>query len=178
VDSIVRTIYPATRIARSLRGAKMGRAYKDTGDAGEKFVAERVPCPNCAKQLQTLPASYPLFDIQCGSCLFRCQVKTTRTKLHTQIRGAGLRIMQAAQKLGSPISPIISVSNWGNDDSPSMVRFFPFIPRTHLEEHRPFKNTDPDHPRHDYRMFNYVRMDKLPSFVLDPEAKWVPAREK
>jgi hypothetical protein len=157
----------------------MGREYKETGDAGETFVAENVPCPNCGKQLLLLPASYPLFDIQCGSCLFRCQVKTTRTKLHTQIRGAGQRIMETAQRLGSPIPPIISVSNWGNDDnSPPMVRFFPFIPRTHLKEHRPFKNSDPDdprYPRRNYRMFNYVRMDKLPSFVLDPGGKWVPA---
>lgn len=142
---------------------------KETGDRGELFVEAHVPCPNCGKRLQRLPPNYPLFDVQCMSCLFRAQVKAATSKPTATIRGAGYNIMEAVLKTGGTVPPLINVSWWkASGAEHSAVRFFPFIPRTHLKS-RPLK------ARPGYRMFNYVRMSEIPHFTLKGGDTWGPA---
>jgi hypothetical protein len=143
---------------------------KATGDEGERYVAANVPCPNCSKPLQQLPASFPLYDVQCSSCLFRAQVKTPRSKPRGRIRGAGWRIMEHALKTGQPVPPLIVNFVWqaGGGKQHREVRFYPLIPRRHLERYK----LGPTHSHPNYPMFNYIGLDRLPCFVLAADKTW------
>ncbi len=143
---------------------------KTTGDIGEKFVASNAPCPACGKALVALPEGYPLFDLQCSACTFRCQVKATVKQRQNAIPGGGWSILNAVLKTGQHVPPLIYVSRVGEAHSGSpVVRFFPFIPRNHLKKVQPF----PDgHKRADYLQFRYTRMNRVPSFILNEKNKW------
>lgn len=139
--------------------------HKLTGDAGEQFVVERVRCPNCNHALQLLPASYPLFDVQCTACLFRAQVKSPGHKPTSRIRGAGWSILSGALRTGAPVPPLIANFQWNEGGSVHReVRFYPFVPRAHLKPRA--LSTNPEHPRAHYQMFDYVGLDALPYFPL------------
>jgi hypothetical protein len=145
-----------------------------TGDAGEEFVASSVPCPYCDRKLELLPKNYPLFDVQCSSCLFRAQVKTSKTPISGTIPGGGLKMKESARRLGILSPPIISVSNMkANKADERLVQFFPFIPESHTKKKPPLKDPKREHLK--YRMFDYVRMNELPRFVLDAKKRWRPA---
>lgn len=150
----------------------MARGHKKIiGDLGEEFVASRAPCPACGKSLTALPEGYPLFDLQCSACTFRCQVKATGKKPQNRIPGAGWAIFNAALRAGQQVPPLIYVANVGSTDgTPPSVRFFPFIPRSHLEKRQPFAD---GHKRATYLQFTYTKMDRLPSFVLNAKNQWV-----
>jgi hypothetical protein len=142
-------------------------SHKRTGDAGEAFVVANVGCPNCGKDLQRLPESYPLYDVQCSACLFRAQVKspTSKPKPGTRIRGAGWSILSAALKAGGTVPPMIANYHWEEQGKLHReVRFYPFIERANIKR-RPLSR-NPDHPRAAYQMFDYVGVSALPHFVL------------
>ena len=42
------------------------------------------------------------------------------------------------------------------------IRFYPFVPKSHLKKY----TLSPEARRANYRMFNYVNMDKLPYVTL------------
>ena len=129
------------------------------------FVCEHVACPNCSRKLGLLPESYPLFDVQCEACLFRAQVKTSSRKPGKTIRGAGWSIMEATLKAGGSVPPLLAVYAWESEGQDRRtVRFYPFVPSSHLEDRQLSK--DPAHPRANYRMFEYRRMNELPYFPL------------
>ena len=152
-------------------GERMPRArYKLAGESGEQFVVERIPCPHCGGRLQQLPQSYPLFDVQCTSCLFRARVKSPGHKPGSRVRGAGWKILSGALRTGTPVPPLIV--NFQLKESGTVrreVRFYPFIPRKNLR-HRALSR-DPEHPRAQYRMFDYVGLDDLPSLLLLEEGR-------
>ncbi len=136
---------------------------KSEGLKGEIEVLELVSCPNCGKKLMRLPESYPLFDVQCTGCSFRAQVKTNNSKPKNEIFGAGWEIMDKVTKSGFIIPPIIANFKWkenGNDKQ--TILFYPFVPKTHLKK----RQLSPQARRANYKMFNYIEMNKLPRFVL------------
>lgn len=132
---------------------------KQLGDLGEQDVVDLVPCPNCGKKLMTLPPNYPLYDVQCTGCSFRAQIKTNLCKPKKEIFGAGWDIIEKVLKAGFQIPPLIANFKW---DSGHEIRFYPFIPKTNLKRRQLSSNAR----RANYKMFNYVGLDKLPYFVL------------
>lgn len=52
-------------------------SYKTYGTEGEKEVISLIKCPNCGKELMSLPESYPLCDVLCTACHFRAQIKSS-----------------------------------------------------------------------------------------------------
>jgi len=136
---------------------------KQAGDSGEQEVVKLVPCPNCGKKLMLLPASYPLYDVQCTGCNFRAQVKTNSTKPKAEIFGAGWDIIDKVMKAGFVIPPLFANFKWkdktGNHQE---IRFYPFVPKMHLRK----RQLSPTARRANYKMFNYIGIDKLPHFVL------------
>lgn len=136
---------------------------KLSGADGENEICARVPCPNCGKQLMTLPESYPLYDVQCSGCMFRAQVKTNLSKPKKEIFGAGWDIMDKVLKVGYSVPPLIVNFKWTeNSISKQEILFYPFIPKFHLK-HRQLSDTA---RRASYKMFNYIGLDQLPHFVL------------
>jgi hypothetical protein len=91
------------RIAGLTISSALTPVTKATGDEGERFIAEHIPCPNCSKALILLPPSYPPFDVQCSGCFFRAQVKTSQRRPGGRIRGAGWKIMQHVLKAGQMV---------------------------------------------------------------------------
>lgn len=147
---------------------------KTIGDAGERYVQENVPCPNCGKALQGLPESYPLYDVQCTSCLFRAQVKAPGRRPASRIRGAGWSILSGALRTGATVPPLIAAYSWVEAGEPrSEVRFYPFIPKDRLRPRALSKR--PDHPRASYKMFDYERLHDLPHFTLEG-SHWRPGQ--
>jgi DNA-directed RNA polymerase subunit RPC12/RpoP len=132
---------------------------KKAGDSGEKLVCELVPCPNCGTKLILLPENNPLYDVQCSRCTFRAQVKTIQSKPTSKIRGAGWEIIEKVHKSGFLLPPLIAFFVW---DENQEVRFYPFIPKKNLKH----RKLSPVAQRANYKMFNYVGLDKLPYFVL------------
>ena len=132
---------------------------KETGDLGEKEVVELVPCPNCGKELMTLPKNYPLVDVQCTGCIFRAQVKTINSSPKSILFGAGWDIMSKVLKSGYIIPPTFFNFKW---DIHQQIRFYPFIPRKNLENYQLSEKAR----RANYKMFRYVGMDKLPYFIV------------
>ena len=136
---------------------------KQSGDAGEIDVCEKVFCPNCGKKLMLLPPNYPLFDIQCTGCSFRAQVKTNQSRPKKEIFGAGWDIMEKVLKSGYTVPPLIANFIWKEKDHDKQeIRFYPFIPKDNLKK----KILSPEARRANYKMFNYIGLDKLPYFKL------------
>jgi DNA-directed RNA polymerase subunit RPC12/RpoP len=136
---------------------------KENGDLGEKEVCELVKCPNCGKRLILLPKSYPLYDVQCEGCNFRAQIKSSNHKPSGMVRGAGWDIIEKVLKAG--ILPPVLILNFKWDEKGrkhQKIIFYPFVPKDHLKKYT-LSNTA---VRANYRMFNYVNLDKLPMFVL------------
>src|SRR4051812_4523220 len=89
--------------------------------------------PTAQKELRLLPESFPLYDVQCSSCVFRAQVKTAKSKPKDRIYGAGWRIMDHALKIGQPVPPLIIYFVWeSGGKGQRAIRFYPFVPRRHL----------------------------------------------
>jgi DNA-directed RNA polymerase subunit RPC12/RpoP len=136
---------------------------KQNGDQGERDVVDLVPCPNCGKSLMLLPPNYPLYDVQCVGCSFRAQIKTNSSKPKSVIFGAGWDIMEKVLKSGYMVPSLIANFVWKEKGAECReIRFFPFIPRSHLKKHQ----LSPMARRANYKMFNYVGLEKLPFFVL------------
>ncbi|MFL2521645.1 MAG: DpnI domain-containing protein [Halobacteriales archaeon] len=134
-----------------------------TGKIGEQEVCDLVPCPNCKRPLMMLPKNYPLYDLQCTGCSFRAQVKTNNTKPKAQIRGAGWNIMEKVLKSGFLVPPLIANFKWNEKgDEKQKIIFYPFIPKSNLRKYQ----LSPTHRQPNYKMFNYVGLDKLPNFEV------------
>lgn len=134
-----------------------------SGDFGENEVVELIPCPNCKKKLMTLPKNYPLYDLQCTGCNFRAQVKTNNSRPRKEILGAGWEIMDKVTKSGFIIPPLITNYKWMEKGIKHQeIRFYSFIPKVNLKK----RILSPTARRANYKMFNYVGLDKLPHFVL------------
>lgn len=136
---------------------------RQAGDAGEKEVVRRVPCPNCGKKLMKLPPNYPLYDIQCSGCSFRAQVKTNNSRPKDEIFGAGWEIIDKVLKSGFMVPPLIANFKWlENGKKRQRILLYPFVPRRHLRK----RQLSARARRANYKMFNYVELGKLPCFVL------------
>ena len=136
---------------------------KNAGDIGETEVVNLVPCPNCSKKLMLLPPNYPLYDLQCTGCSFRAQVKTTSSKPKNMIRGAGWDIIEKVLKSGFMVPPLIANFKWKEEEVlHQKIMFYPFVPKKHLRKY----TLSSDARRANYRMFNYIELDKLPNLVL------------
>ncbi|HEY4523364.1 MAG TPA: hypothetical protein VJK04_00630 [Candidatus Paceibacterota bacterium] len=103
------------------------------------------------------------YDVQCKGCLFRAQVKTNNCKPKPVIFGAGWDIISKVMKSGYMVPPIITNFKWkdkgGNHQE---IRFYPFVPKINLKMHQLSKTAR----RANYKMFNYVKIDKIPFFSL------------
>ncbi|MCL5093945.1 MAG: hypothetical protein M1355_02345 [Patescibacteria group bacterium] len=136
---------------------------KSNGDQGELEVVEKVPCPNCGKNLMILPPNYPLYDVQCTGCSFRAQVKTNVCKPRAVIFGAGWEIMDKVLKSGFITPPLIANFKWEEKGTKRQeIRFYPFIPKENLKKYKLSKTAR----RANYWMFRYEGLDKLPLFIL------------
>lgn len=132
---------------------------KKYGDLGEKEVVALIKCPNCSKKLMLLPNNYPLYDIQCTGCSFRAQVKTNRSRPKKEIFGAGWTVIEKVLKSGFPAPPLIVNFRWKKGQE---IRFYPFVPKKNIKK----RTLSERAKRANYKMFNYVGLDKLPYFVL------------
>lgn len=136
---------------------------KISGDLGEREVCELVKCPNCQNKLMTLPVNYPLFDIQCTGCNFRAQVKSNISKPKSEIFGAGWDVVDKVTKSGYLIPPLIANFKWTESGKEKQeIRFYPFIPKINLKK----RTLSAEAKRANYKMFNYVGLNKLAHFVL------------
>jgi hypothetical protein len=136
---------------------------KINGDQGELDVVELVVCPNCGKKLMTLPKNYPLYDVQCSGCSFRAQVKTNQCKPKGIILGAGWEIMDKVPKSGFITPSLFTNFKWIEKEvAKQEIRFYPFIPKSCLKKYK----LSPTAKRANYKMFNYVGLDKLPYFIV------------
>lgn len=140
---------------------------KSRGDAGEKFITENIPCPNCNKSLQALPRNYPLYDVQCTGCVFRAQVKTVHAKPKNTVLGAGWEIMNKVLKSGYLVPPLIVQFIWREKGRlKRLIRFHPFVPKSNLKNYQLLKSG--------YAMFVYSDVLNLPGFVFE-QHKWQAA---
>lgn len=136
---------------------------KESGDAGELDVIEKVPCLNCGKKLMILPPNYPLYDVQCVGCNFRVQIKTNSCKPKSVISGAGWDIMEKVLKSGFLVPPLITNFKWSDKTGDHQeIRFYPFISKKNLKMHK----LSPTARRANYKMFNYIGIDEIPHFVI------------
>lgn len=136
---------------------------KQFGDAGEKEVVEFVKCPNCDKELMLLPPNYPMCDVQCSGCVFRAQIKTNHSKPKAEIFGAGWEVAEKTLKSGYIMPPLIANFKWSDEDGEHQeIRFYPFIPKKNLK----MRQLSPTARRANYKMFNYVGLDKLPYITV------------
>jgi DNA-directed RNA polymerase subunit RPC12/RpoP len=136
---------------------------KESGDYGEQQIVKLIPCPNCGKKLILLPPNFPLYDIQCSGCNFRAQVKTNKSKPKAQIFGAGWDILEKVLKAGFLMPPLFVYFEWEFlGEVCHEIRFYPFIPRKNLKKYTLSETAK----RANYKMFNYIDMDKLPYFLL------------
>jgi hypothetical protein len=136
---------------------------KQSGDKGELEVVELIACPNCGKKLMTLPANYPLYDVQCSGCSFRAQVKTNLSKPKNEIFGAGWEIMNKVIKSGYLTPPMMANFKWEDKTgSHQEIRFYPFVSKKNLKKYQLPSTAK----RANYWMFNYIGLNELPNFVL------------
>ncbi len=136
---------------------------KLNGDMGEREVVQNVRCPNCGKKLMILPPSFPLYDVQCTGCSFRAQVKTNLSKPKAIIFGAGWDVIDKVSKSGYMIPPLFANFKWFDSGLLKQeIRFYPFVPKCNLKK----RILSATAQRKNYKMFNYVGLDKLPSFLL------------
>ena len=136
---------------------------KSEGVKGEKEVIRLVNCPNCGKKLMQLPQNYPLYDIQCTGCSFRAQIKTNNSKPKKEILGSGWDIIEKVLKSGFTVPPLIVNFKWKEGSANRrLILFYPFVPKKHLKK----RQLSATARRANYKMFNYIGLDKLPKFVL------------
>lgn len=136
---------------------------KKSGDDGEQEIVNLVPCPNCSKRLMLLPPNYPLYDVQCSGCSFRAQVKTNKSKPKAVVFGAGWDIMEKVLKSGFITPPLFLNFKWEEKGVECQeIRFYPFVPKSNLRKYQLSETAR----RANYKMFNYVGMDKLPYFEM------------
>lgn len=136
---------------------------KESGDIGEQEIIDLISCPNCGKKLMTLPRNYPLYDVQCMGCSFRAQVKTNRSKPKKEIFGAGWEVINKVLKSGFLIPSLITNFKWEEKSIEKQeIRFYPFITKNNLRKR--LAKIKKNNRRH--WMFNYMRLDKLPHFIL------------
>jgi hypothetical protein len=110
-----------------------------------------------------LPKNYPLYDVQCTGCSFRAQVKTNQSKPKAVVFGAGWEIMEKVLKSGFLTPPLFLNFKWEEKGIKKQeIRFYPFVPKINLKKY----TLSPTARRANYKMFNYINMDKLPSFLL------------
>jgi DNA-directed RNA polymerase subunit RPC12/RpoP len=138
---------------------------QQVGDSCEKEIVKHAPCPNCGKKLMALPQNYPLYDVQCEGCSFRAQVKTSKSKSKSTVRGAGWDIIHKVLKAGF-MSPSLIV-NFKPPGLHQEILFFPFVPRSHLIKYHLSEN----HRQKNYAMFDYCGLDGLPHFRLIKKGK-------
>lgn len=136
---------------------------KESGDIGEQDIVKLVSCPNCNKPLMLLPKNYPLYDVQCTGCLFRAQVKTNNSEPRPIIFGAGWDIISKVMKSGYMVPPLITNFKWKDKEGEHQeIRFYPFVPKINLKMHKLSIKAR----RANYKMFNYINIDKIPFFIL------------
>lgn len=139
-------------------------SYKQYGNDGEKEVASLVPCPNCGKELMTLPESYPMVDLQCSACNFRVQVKSSSTNPYksTKVYGAGWDILEKVLKAGYLVPPVMVNYKWPKENPQQHeIRFYPFLMVKNLKPRVAYIN----HGKRVYNMFDYD-FKELPYFTL------------
>ena len=127
----------------------------DSGSKGESEIVRLIRCPNCQSRLMSLPAGFPLFDIQCTRCLFRAQVKTARCAPKSEIFGAGRDILEKNLRAGHLIPPLIVNFHWGATKGKGRIRkvyLFPFLTKRNLR----FRQRSENGKRPGYKEFNYV----------------------
>jgi len=96
-------------------------------------------------------------------CSFRAQVKTNNTKPKNEIFGAGWEIIDKVLKSGFMVPPLIANFKWVEGGKKKQkILFFPFVPRTHLKK----RQLSPTARRANYKMFNYIGLNKLPCLCL------------
>lgn len=142
--------------------------HHQTGRDGELYIAENIACPNCGKPLMQLPRNYPLFDVQCTGCSFRAQVKSRNARPSSKLFGAGWDVLRKVLKSGYMVPSLIAYYHWKEKDGSIRreVRFFPFIPKTHLFPY----SLSPSAKQANWKMFIYVHLDKLPHLILTPKS--------
>lgn len=107
-----------------------------------------------------LPPSFPLCDIKCTACQFRAQIKSNNSKRKVTIYGSGWDIVEKTFKAGYLLPPLILNFKWmENGIFYQEILFYPFVPKRHLKKRVLSKTAN-------YKMFNYVNMDKLPFIIL------------
>lgn len=147
---------------------------KHWGDKGEKDVVRLIQCPNCQKDLMLLPPNYPLCDIQCTGCNFRAQIKTSRSRPKSVVRGAGWQIMDKVLKSGFLVPSLIVNFVWSEDGIENQeIRFYSFIAKGNLKRYKLSETAR----RANYEMFNYVGLDKIPHFTLYKRLGEVSSKE-
>jgi len=71
--------------------------------------------------------------------------------------------MEKVLKSGFLVPALIVNFKWKDEsESKQEIRFYPFVPKNNLSKH----TLSPKARRANYRMFNYVDIDKLPYFIL------------
>ncbi len=139
---------------------------KQFGDEGEQEVVNLINCPNCGKKLMLLPPNYPMCDVQCTGCSFRAQIKTNNSKPKSEIFGAGWDITDKVLKSGYLMPPLLAHYKWTDKTGThQQILFYPFIPKNNLKK----RILSATARRANYKMFNYVGLEKLPHFVLYPK---------
>jgi hypothetical protein len=133
------------------------------GRQAELFVADRIGCPSCGSALRLLPTNYPLYDIACGRCVLRAQVKRILAMPRDRIRGASWEVMSHHFKTGHLIPPMFACFGWpAQRHEPSVVWFFPLIPIDHVTR----RVLSDRHQTPGRRMTEYVRMRELPHLTV------------
>jgi len=136
---------------------------RESGEAGEIEVVNLVPCPNCGNKLMQLPKHYPLYDVQCTGCLFRAQIKTSRSKPKDTVLGAGWDIMDKVTKSGHLIPPLIINFKWAEKAKEKQeIRFYPFISKKNIAQYK----LSESHRQANYMMFKYIGLNSLGYTVM------------
>jgi hypothetical protein len=134
-----------------------------SGAEAERFVVDKIPCPSCGSALRALPAGYPLYDVECTSCLLRAQVKRVLARPRDRIRGASWEVIAHHFKTGHPIPPMFACFGWhASATEPEAVWFFPLIPTRNVK----MRALSERHQTPGRKMAEYVEMKSLPHFVL------------
>lgn len=71
--------------------------------------------------------------------------------------------MSKSKESGYMVPPLITNFKWNDRGAHHQeVRFYPFVPKINLKMHQ----LSPTARRANYKMFNYIGIDKIPFFVL------------
>ncbi len=147
--------------------------YKAYGNAGEKEVITLIKCPNCGRDLMSLPESFPLCDALCTGCHFRTQIKTSGSSPYASktVRGSGWDILEKSVKAGALIPSLIVNYKWDEDGQQRQeIRFYPFLLKANLKESlRNIKQKTGKIRK--YWMFDYTDLNRLPFFTLYQSGK-------